>query len=490
MATDDLDDARVLASLSRILNDGAPYVALPGVDPTTFLPPAPMVDAIRAPLEEAVTQLDADLTTQGADVTTLTELVAQVPGLVAQYGTKPVLPVFRRDAATILTSFQPSHGWTMAGSGATWTDDTTDYVFGSQSAKVVTGSGSTANTTRTGLTAIDGTARTFRVWVKCNDWAKVNRINLLVSSDPTFAAYFQLTAFMNTIDDENSRPFKNGEWVPIEYSWVDRSVVGSPTRTALTAVRVLVGPETGQVATVNIGRVEHVPTPAPYASGVLSYTFDDSHVAAYTRARPKLSALGHRATLFPIVERIDAVGDYLTSAMVDELVNIHGWEFGAHADTYANHVAWNSMNQTQRLAMLNAIKLDQTARGFSDSPSFAYPNGNYSAASTEDVRQFYSLGRQAGGYRGQLQTPLPLTAMRIRNSSANAGSGTLATLQTRLDAAIADKSWMVIVFHDIVTGTATGNNWTQTDFNAFADYVAASGIAVATMQEVLRATAA
>lgn len=415
---------------------------------------------------------------------------AQVPGLVAQYAPKAVLPAFRRDPAAILSSFQASHGWTTAGTGAAWTEDTSTYVFGTRSLRVVTGTGQTANVGRTGLPAIDGTARTFRVWVKCDDWSKVNRVNLLVSSDPTFAAYFNLTAVMNGSDNEASRPFKNGEWVPIEYSWVDRTVSGSPARTALTAVRVLVAPETGQVATVNIGRVEHVPTPAPFPNGVFTYTLDDSHVSAYTRARPKLSALGHRATLFPINERIDGGAGYLTSAQVSELVRIHGWEFGAHADTYANHVAWNGMSRTQRLAMLSAIKSDQNARGFNDSPSFAYPNGHYTQASTDDVRQFYSLARQAGGYRGQLQTPVPFMSMRVRNSSANAGSGTLATLQARLDAAVAEKAWMVVVFHDIVTGSATGNDWSQADFDTFADYVASSGIAVATMQEVLRASAA
>ena len=50
MATDDeLDDARVLASLGRILATGDPYVALPLVDPDTDLFPEPTVTALRAP---------------------------------------------------------------------------------------------------------------------------------------------------------------------------------------------------------------------------------------------------------------------------------------------------------------------------------------------------------------------------------------------------------------------------------------------------------
>lgn len=54
MATDEeLDDARVLASLGRILAAGDPFTALPLVDPATDLFPTPTVTALRAPALEA-----------------------------------------------------------------------------------------------------------------------------------------------------------------------------------------------------------------------------------------------------------------------------------------------------------------------------------------------------------------------------------------------------------------------------------------------------
>lgn len=76
MTTDDeLDDARVLASLGRLLSAGAPFISMPGIDPATHLPPAPTVDALRAPLEAALTELDADVAQLQPAVASLETLV-------------------------------------------------------------------------------------------------------------------------------------------------------------------------------------------------------------------------------------------------------------------------------------------------------------------------------------------------------------------------------------------------------------------------------
>lgn len=46
MASDELDDARVLAALGRILADGDPFTAIPLVDPATRLFPTPTMGAL------------------------------------------------------------------------------------------------------------------------------------------------------------------------------------------------------------------------------------------------------------------------------------------------------------------------------------------------------------------------------------------------------------------------------------------------------------
>ncbi|WP_460775999.1 SGNH/GDSL hydrolase family protein [Microbacterium sp. GXF7504] len=61
MTTDAELDASVRRALADILAQGGAYNTLPLVDPSTKLFPAPTVDALRAPLEQAISDLDSDL---------------------------------------------------------------------------------------------------------------------------------------------------------------------------------------------------------------------------------------------------------------------------------------------------------------------------------------------------------------------------------------------------------------------------------------------
>lgn len=75
MTSDAQLDAAVRRVLGELLLEGDPYTSLPLVDPVTKLPPAPTVDAIRGPLEEAVTDLDETVGNHTSDLASLDTLV-------------------------------------------------------------------------------------------------------------------------------------------------------------------------------------------------------------------------------------------------------------------------------------------------------------------------------------------------------------------------------------------------------------------------------
>jgi lysophospholipase L1-like esterase len=81
MTTDADIAAIVRKELIALMQQGEPYTSLPLIDPDTYLLPPPVLDAIRAPLEDVSTELEADLgtltttvITQGAGLDELDEL--------------------------------------------------------------------------------------------------------------------------------------------------------------------------------------------------------------------------------------------------------------------------------------------------------------------------------------------------------------------------------------------------------------------------------
>ena len=66
-------------------------------------------------------------------------------------------------------------------------------------------------------------------------------------------------------------------------------------------------------------------------------------------------------------------------------------------------------------------------------------------------------------------------------------SVSLSVAKTWVDRAVANGGWPIFLFHTLVASGATGNDWLISDFNALMDYIAASGIPVDTVGNVIKA---
>lgn len=398
---------------------------------------------------------------------------------------------FGRTEAKVVTNFDAGHGWTVqsAGGGNSNLNDTTDFAFGTQSLRLTTGgAGASVIVQNLAVPAIPAD-RMFRLWVKIDNPDTINRIRLFAASDTGFANYYSLETFISSAGiPEIQRPFKAGEWVPIALPWSTATVTGTPDRNNLTALRLLIN-DRNTVATIRLGRIEHVPYPAPlFPNGVVSLTYDDSFAAHYTVARPHLDKYGYAGVLFPILDRLDHPG-YLTTAQVDRLAFNHGWEIGAHATTYDKHVqSVTGMTSAERIAEFRALRSWQQSRGYAAS-TFAYPNGTVTAAVEPDLRQFFGVGRLALGRfsatgADEMQNP----SLPTRIYGQNCGNLTVAQITAEIDRAITNKTWLVLVFHNLPTTKAEANDFAAADHAAVVDYLNTSGVAVRTMDQVRQAS--
>ncbi|WP_328683132.1 polysaccharide deacetylase family protein [Streptomyces sp. NBC_00343] len=419
-----------------------------------------------------------------------------------------------RDRSLLITNFQTGHGWTTSGAvGSSNLNDTSTFVKGTQSVSVTTNGtgGGGANLQQLSLPTLDLTGKAIRFQVKVDDTSTLSQLNLLIGTDSAFNNSYKWQTLATTA---TSKLYKNGEWTTVTLGWADlHSAAGTfsldshrtPSATSgFTKMRFQII-DTGSPVTVHVQSVEvldNISTTFP--NGVVSVVFDDSWDGQWNYARPKMDQYGFRGTNYTIADRIGQSGR-LTMTQLRSLQDLSGWEVAGHAYTTAAH--------DNRLTTLTKRQVDDELRnlrswlitnGF-DGDSFAYPGGNFENTTDgfpiEDlVGRYFSSGRTVlTGYGSsanvlseQFPPPRPYRMLALSGiSDASGGQGLPSGLVAdggELDVCQRQGSWLILTFHVITTGTTGGDDGviTQTDFNTVMDAIAAKGIPVLPVGDVMR----
>lgn len=400
------------------------------------------------------------------------------------------LPRFQ--TGTVVSQLQSGHGW--VGSAGFSGNDTTDFVLGSQSAKITTpGDGGTYKMEKTGL-SLDTTGKSFRLRLKIDGLARINTWKFLAGNDTGYAACY--TWDLAAAGDSTANFFVDGEWVTIVLSFASATVTGSPTRTGIVAMKVNTRDNnTGSGVVAHLQSVELVAEPATnFANGVVSVCFDDNWDSVWTLGKPKLDAAGFRASNYSITDLIGASGR-LTLAQILTMQE-QGWEIAAHSNTLAAHT---SMFTAMTEAAVDSDMRAQTSRMRGNGlrvRGTAYPQGAYGTTADNGsthppTRRYFGYARTV--YRRTMETFPPADLLRLRaQSGISSFSGgyapsSLTTSTTGdIDRAKANKAWLILVFHKIVASSpAATSEILQSDFNTIVDKIVSSGVACMPIADVL-----
>lgn len=418
-----------------------------------------------------------------------------------------------RDASSVVTSMQASHGWTTSGTiGGSNLNDTTTFVRGSQSASITTnGAGATATLRRFGLPAIDLTGKALRLVLRCSDYTRINTLNFFIGTS-SLANNFKWRFNSATASSQIGMA---GDWVVVTLQWSEINTVagtftlgptGAPSvTTGFTDMQLQVSDKGTGAVTLWLQAVEVIDSAvSTWPKGIISVTFDDSNDSARL-AIPKMDTLGMRGTQYTIADAIGTAGK-LTIGELRSLQNMSGWEIAGHSFASSAHTA--------RYPTLTAQQVDDDARqlkgwlvsnGF-NGDSFAYPGGQY-----ETTSDGVPVDRLVSRYFGSARTILAEVGVSTHStidaipaamphrmralssvSSLTTGQGNPTTLTAAggmLDKVASNGGWLNLVFHRIVTAAPTDPaEITQTDFNTVMDAIAARGIPVIPVSDVIRRT--
>lgn len=384
-----------------------------------------------------------------------------------------------------LQQFQAGHGYEKSTGTGTLSDDTSDFVIGSQSLKLVTAGDEVQTHVRKKSTGpYDFTDKDLRVTFKVSGLAHVETFEIFLSSD---------NLATNNVHYPISIPVQpyiaDGEWASVTISWGDLAnnfPPGTISRSKVNFVEFRFEDDGTAPVTFHVNEIAAVPQAA---SGAVSIVFDDGWESTYTRARPHLDRYGFRASA-ALIRDVVGTSEYMSLAQLRALQDLSGWDMVAHADTVANHNAgYANLEDSVVEAELQGIKRWLTDNGFKRRDVFVWPRGSYTASQMVMARRFFNAVRGttggAGGASGPQETFPPGDNGRLRTWTIG-NETSAAEVEAALAQCKAHDSWLLLAFHKIVaSGAKEGTETNEAAFEEMVDAIAASGLPVKTVAEVM-----
>jgi peptidoglycan/xylan/chitin deacetylase (PgdA/CDA1 family) len=244
-----------------------------------------------------------------------------------------------------------------------------------------------------------------------------------------------------------------------------------------------------QAATANI---------APAAK--VSFTFDDGYNSALTQAAPTLAKYGFTGTDYVITGCVgmtkapntcqaDNYKSYMTWDQIAQLKNTYGWEIGSHTATHPYLATSDPDDQPQPIPFsqvsqeLAQSKAVLAAHGI-DAKAFATPYGDYNPAVLAEIAKYYTSQR---GFADLGYNEWPNSDYFLREQQVQ-GRVSVATVQGYINTAIANRQWLVLVFHDIKTKASNKNDdyeYSTSNLDKIAAYIKSKNVQVVNVSDGL-----
>jgi peptidoglycan/xylan/chitin deacetylase (PgdA/CDA1 family) len=226
---------------------------------------------------------------------------------------------------------------------------------------------------------------------------------------------------------------------------------------AVAAVLVILG----VALAIRYSVTTHALATNPTATAKISFTFDDGLRSTFTQAQPTLAKYGLTGTSYVITKCVgmttapntchaDTDARYMSWAQIKQL-QAAGWEIGAHTQTHpylatsdATDGQPNVLTPEQVRAELAGSKADFAAQGITAN-AFSSPYGDYSNDTLAQIAQYYTSHR---GFADQNANLWPYNDYLLNNMPVQVGVS-VAQVKAKIDAAIANKEWLILTLHDI-----------------------------------------
>ncbi len=187
-------------------------------------------------------------------------------------------------------------------------------------------------------------------------------------------------------------------------------------------------------AIAQVGR----PAPEAFTRGMVSLSFDDGRLSAFTQAFYYLDRAGVKGTFYITTQNLNKKG-FMTESQILK-INSRGHDIGSHTRT---HPYLTCLPENEIWDEIVLSKMELRAMGIESIATFAYPFDDYNADTEKFVRGAGYTGARAcaKGFNTKSTDPYSLKAYSVE------ASVTVADIEKLIDQGERDKTWLILLFH-------------------------------------------
>ncbi len=308
----------------------------------------------------------------------------------------------------------------------------------------------------TGLT--DGTSYHFSTWIKAS--TQTHAVAAFTMADDSIA-YETLTLPLGT---------SATAWTQYATNFT------GPTGAKSMTVYMLIS-STGWVETDDYSLSTYAPT--GFSEGLVSVDFDDGWKNIYTNGLPLLTKYGIPSTQYIISGNIGATG-YMTQTQI-KAFQTQGSEIGSHSVTHPDLTTLTAAQLTTELSQSQTTLRKDF--GNTVATEFATPYGSYNDNVLTGIKKYYVSHRSTDvGFNSKDSfNPYNIVVQNVVATTTN------AQVKAWVAQALAQKTWLVLVYHQVEnTVAAADTDAVKTaNLNTQLSYIKSSGITVKTQAAAL-----
>ncbi|WP_257162440.1 polysaccharide deacetylase family protein [Corynebacterium cystitidis] len=301
------------------------------------------------------------------------------------------------------------------------------------------------------------------------DAGNFNRIESLI-----LQAYTDLGSYFRVDIVRDFRTFRaGGDKIVTTTKFNIRSTAGSPDWSSIERIELKVSGRGGENTVI----FRHMSTIPEATTGVATVAFDDGWLSDYTVALPLMQNHGIRTGVSYVIPERVGEANRMSITQLQELQNVHGWDIGSHGSVPLTNFSLGQL--ATELANTKKYMVDNgISRGMNH---FSYPLGRYNREVLEVVRTYFDTARTI---EHDNETVQPGDPYRLRVFYV-ISSTTVQQVQNALARAVANKTWLIMVYHNLMDSSdGVPETVTTANFTEHMRLLSESGLPVQTIREV------